>query len=107
MVEITVDEVKRRLDAGEPLHLLDVREAEEVSICALPGAEHIPMLDLFLGTSKTAAPPGTEIVVYCHHGIRSFEAAQLLRMQGFANARSMAGGIEAWAARFAPEMPRY
>ncbi len=107
MIEITVEEVKRRLDGGEALHLLDVREAEEVSICALPGAEHIPMLDLFLGTSKTAAPPGSEIVVYCHHGIRSFEAAQLLRRQGYLRARSMAGGIEAWAARFDPTMARY
>ncbi len=107
MIEISVEEVKRRLDGGEALHLLDVREPEEVEICALPGSEHIPMLDLFLGTAKTAAPPGTEVVVYCHHGIRSYEAAQLLRMQGFSKARSMAGGIEAWAARFDPTMARY
>ena len=107
MIEIQVEEVKRRLDAGEKLHLLDVREAEEVEICALPGAEHIPMLDLFLGTARTAAPAGAEIVVYCHHGIRSFEAAQMLRMQGFSKARSMAGGIEAWASRFDPTMARY
>ena len=107
MIEITVKEVKAKLDAGEPVHLLDVREHQELEICSLPGAEHIPMMSLFTGIRKTSAAPDDEIVVFCHVGVRSFEAANFLRMQGYNNARSMAGGVEAWAQEIDPSMPRY
>ena len=107
MLEITVEEVKAKLDAGEPVHLLDVREQQELAICALDGVEHIPMMSLFLGLKKTAADQHAELVVVCHHGIRSLEAAQFLKMQGFENVKSMAGGMEAWAASIDPSMPRY
>lgn len=107
MDEITVEEVRAKLERGEPVHVLDVREAEELALCPFPGAEHIPMMDLFTGMRRTVAGPGAEIVVLCHHGIRSYEAAAFLRMQGFANAVSMAGGVEAWAERVDPSMPRY
>ena len=107
MTEITVREVKAKLDAGEPLHLLDVRERTEVAMCALPGAEQIPMMSLFLGIKKTAAAQGAEIVVYCHHGVRSLEAMKFLKMQGFENVKSMAGGIDEWATAVDPGMTRY
>jgi rhodanese-related sulfurtransferase len=105
--EITVEEVRAKLDRKEPVHLVDVREPEELAICSLPGAEHIPMMDLFLGVRQPSADRGAEVVVLCHHGIRSYEAAAFLRMQGYANAVSMAGGIDAWAARVDRAMPRY
>jgi len=107
MLEITVKEVKMRLDAGDEVFLLDVRESEELSICCLAGAEHIPMLQLFTGLQKPAAPQGSEIIVFCHHGIRSLEAAQFLRLNGYETARSMAGGIEQWAVAIDPDMTRY
>ena len=107
MTEITVQEVKAKLDAGEPVHLVDVREQQEVALCALPDSEHIPMMSLFLGVKKTAAAQDAEIVVYCHHGIRSLEAMQFLKTQGFENVKSMAGGIEAWATTVEPGMTRY
>ena len=107
MSEISVEEVKAKLDRGDAVHLLDIRESAEVEICALPGAEHIPMMELFTGVKRTEAESTSEIVVYCHHGIRSFEAAQYLRMQGYAHARSMAGGIAAWADRVDPTMTSY
>jgi rhodanese-related sulfurtransferase len=107
MLEIGVDEVREKLERGEAVHLLDVREPAEVAICALPGAEHIPMLPLFLGTRRPSAAPDAQIVVFCHTGQRSYEAAQLLRAQGFPKARSMAGGIDAWAVVVDPSMPRY
>jgi len=107
MIEIGIRDVKAKLDAGEPVHLLDVREAAELRICALPGAEHIPMLQLFAGLAEPEAAKDAEIVVFCHTGLRSVEAAQLLQMRGYANARSMAGGIDAWAAAFDPDMTRY
>ena len=107
MSEITVEEVKLKLDAGEVLHLIDVREAHEVAVCALDGAEHIPMMSLFLGLQKTAAAQDASIVVFCHHGIRSLEAMKFLEMQGFENVLSMAGGIEAWAQRVDSSIARY
>lgn len=107
MLEITVEDVKAKLDGGEPLHLLDVREAQELSICSLEGAEHIPMMSLFLGLKKTAADQEAELIVICHHGIRSLEAAQFLQMQGFKNVKSMSGGVEAWATSIDPKMARY
>jgi len=107
VVEITIDELKDMLDGGEPVHLLDIREAEEVAVCKLPGSEHIPMLELFMGQKKPEVGDGDVLVVYCHHGIRSFEAAKFLRMNGFPEARSLAGGIDAWAARIDPDVPRY
>ena len=107
MLEITPEEVKARLDAGDPLHLIDVREEQELAVCSLEGAEHIPMMSLFLGMKKTAAAQDASIVVVCHHGIRSLEATQFLKMQGFEDVKSMAGGVEAWAQRVDPSMPRY
>ena len=107
MLEIAVAEVKAKLDAGEPVHLLDVREPEEIAICSLPGAESIPMMQLFTGLKRTEAAPDAAVVVVCHHGIRSLEAARLLQMQGFTNVKSMAGGIDAWAEESDPSMTRY
>jgi rhodanese-related sulfurtransferase len=107
MIEISVEDVKALLDEGGRVHLLDVREPQEVALCALPGAENIPMLALFTGQQAPAAAKDARVVVFCHHGQRSFEAARLLQMQGFTDVRSMAGGIDAWAAAFDPTMPRY
>lgn len=106
-MELSVEEVKARLDAGGPLVLIDVRQHEEVAICALDGAQHIPMMTLFTGIRRPDASPGDEIVVYCHTGVRSLEAASFLRMQGFRNAVSMAGGIDRWAQVVDPGMARY
>lgn len=96
MHEISVAEVRSKLARGEPLHLLDVREPEELSLYSLSDAEHIPMLDLFAGLKHTTAPADAEVVVVCEHGIRSLEAAAFLRRQGWPKARSLAGGLEAW-----------
>ena len=107
MFEISVEEVKRKLDAGEPVHLIDVREAEELEICRLDGAEHIPMMSLFTGIQQTEAPADACIVVFCHLGIRSREAAHYLRLNGHPNALSMTGGVTAWSHRVDPTLPTY
>ncbi|MHC4957801.1 MAG: rhodanese-like domain-containing protein [Planctomycetota bacterium] len=107
MLEIDVREVKAKLDAGEPVKLVDVREAQELAISALPGAQHIPMLQLFTGMAEPDADKAAAVVVFCHSGIRSLEAARYLRAQGWEKAVSMAGGIDAWAATLDPKMPRY
>ena len=107
MLEISVEELKDLLDRGEPVHLLDVREPAELALCRLEGAEHIPMLELFAGLRSPSAAPDAPVVVFCHVGERSLESARFLRRLGFAHARSLAGGIDAWAMRYDPSMARY
>jgi len=107
VIEIDAAEVKAKLDRGERVHLVDVRESQELAICRIEGAEHIPMMQLFLGLKTPSAGPEDEVVVLCHHGMRSFEAASFLRAKGFARARSLAGGIDAWAAEVDPSLARY
>ena len=75
-----MEEVRRKLDGNEPPHLLDIREPEELSICAISGSEHISMIELFAGLKRTAASRDTEVVVFCHVGLRSYEAARYLRL---------------------------
>ena len=66
--------MKARLDRGDDLHLVDVREAEELALCSLEGAQHIPMLQLFSGMATPDVASERDIVVFCHHGIRSLES---------------------------------
>ena len=105
--QITSRELKTRLDNGDKVHLLDIREPEEHQTCAIDGAEHIPMLQLFAGLQVTAADREEPLVVFCHHGIRSLEAAHFLTMQGFVDVASLSGGIDDWAVDIDPSLARY
>ncbi|MGQ0613959.1 MAG: rhodanese-like domain-containing protein [Planctomycetaceae bacterium] len=107
MLEITPSELQAKLARGERVALLDVREAEEVAFCTLPRAQHLPMMDLFVGTAAPAAAPEAELVVYCHHGIRSLEAVRFLRQRGYPRALSLRGGIDAWSRTIDPTLRRY
>src|SRR3954452_15957661 len=97
-MEVTVEEVKRRLDAGEKLALIDVREPFEHKLAKIEGADLIPMQTvpdhLAAVHEKAAAAP---LVVICHHGVRSLNVVQWLRRQGVENCWSMAGGIDLWS----------
>jgi rhodanese-related sulfurtransferase len=104
-LEITPAEVKQRLDKGDKLTLVDVREPWEFDICKIAGAKLIPM-----GTvpaNLQALDSGDEIVCYCHRGMRSLDVAVWLRGQGVANVKSLAGGIERWSSEIDPNVPRY
>ncbi len=103
--EVTVAELARELQAGRPLTLLDVREPVEWDIVHLDGATLIPLMTLPARVGEL--DPGAELVVYCHHGMRSLQAVEFLRAAGFTGARSLAGGIEAWAEELDPAMNRY
>jgi sulfur-carrier protein adenylyltransferase/sulfurtransferase len=102
--EISVEELKRRLDAGESPLILDVREPHEYSICNLNG---------FLMPLETVAERLTEldrnreIIVHCRSGVRSAKAVTQMRKAGFTNAKNLAGGILAWADRIDPNVPKY
>jgi rhodanese-related sulfurtransferase len=104
-LQIDPREVKRRLDAGEQLLLVDVREPWEFDLCRIVGAKLVP-----LGSVPSNLPvfdQDDEVVIYCHHGKRSLDAVVWLRQQGVEGARSMAGGIERWSREIDPAVPRY
>ena len=102
---ITVDELKARWDSGDRPFLLDVREVFEHQLVSLEGDVLIPLGELV--SRQQELDPDLEIVVYCHHGNRSGRATAYLRHNGFPHARNLRGGIEEWAARIDPSLPRY
>jgi molybdopterin/thiamine biosynthesis adenylyltransferase/rhodanese-related sulfurtransferase len=102
---ITVDELKARMDRGDRPFLLDVREQVEYAIVRLEGGTLIPLGELVARQGEL--DPDREIVVYCHHGNRSGKATAFLRQQGFPLARNLRGGIDEWAIRIDPSLPRY
>ncbi len=102
--EITVEELKRRQDAGEDIFVLDVREPHEYQICNL-GGYLIPLGELpkrvhELDTSR-------EIVAHCKMGGRSAKAVDFLRQAGFTKVKNLKGGILAWADKVDPKVPKY
>ncbi len=107
-MELSVQEVKRRLDAGEKLHLIDVREPHEFALARLEGAELIPMhaVPAEIQTLEARADDGA-LIVYCHHGVRSLHVVHWLREQGLEACQSMTGGIDAWSLTIDPNVPRY
>src|ERR1051326_3081571 len=107
-MEVSAQEVKARMDAGEKLALIDVREASEFAIARIEGGELIPMrtVPAELQRLEARADEGT-LVVYCHHGVRSLNVVNWLRQQGLEACQSMAGGIEAWSTVVDPAVPRY
>ncbi|MBI4368493.1 MAG: hypothetical protein HY588_03790 [Candidatus Omnitrophica bacterium] len=104
-MNITPEELKKRLASGEIIQVVDVREPEEYDICHLANATLIPMDELEdrFRELKTDTP----VVLYCHHGVRSAHAAMWLKNQGFQNVLSLEGGIDAWAEQIDPSVERY
>ncbi len=103
--EIDVQELKQRLDAGENLQLIDVREPWEHEIVHLEGATLMPASQL--ADRLKELDPDRPLILYCHHGIRSLHLAMALATRGFENAVSLRGGIEQWATDIDPSLPRY
>ncbi|MGI9088427.1 MAG: molybdopterin-synthase adenylyltransferase MoeB [Chthoniobacterales bacterium] len=103
--EISVQELKRRMDAGEPTILLDVREAFEDEIARIDGAKLIPLGEL--PTRLQELPRTSEVVIHCHSGVRSAHAVELLQAAGFDKVFNLAGGIDAWSEEIDPSVPRY
>lgn len=105
--QITVEETKKKLDAGK-IVLIDVREEWENKLTKIDGSLLIPLRQLpgKINEIKKIAK-GKEIVAYCHHGNRSAFAAELLRRNGIKNARTMSGGIEDWSRKIDNKIARY
>jgi rhodanese-related sulfurtransferase len=107
-LEIMPADVKARLDRGEKLALIDVREPWEHQLCRIEGAKLVPLGSLgSLAASLQTLPDVDEVICYCHHGMRSLDAAAWLRFQGIEKAKSLAGGIERWSVEIDPKVPRY
>ncbi len=103
--QIDPREVKARLDRGERLVLLDVREPHELQICKIPGAKNIPLSELPRRIHELDS--AEEIVVYCKMGGRSAKAVEFLRQVGFRKVKNLRGGTNLWAELVDPSMPRY
>jgi adenylyltransferase/sulfurtransferase len=102
---ISPKELKTRLDKGDSLVLLDVREDWEYSLAKIDGSILVP-----LGTlpqSLTRLNRESEIIAICHHGMRSADATNFLLQQGFSNVKNLTGGIDAWSIQVDGAIPRY
>ncbi|MCH9688776.1 MAG: Grx4 family monothiol glutaredoxin [Deltaproteobacteria bacterium] len=97
-------EIKAWIDAGEAMHFLDVRSPEERNTARIEGT-------VLLGSDNIDAlmqlPKDTKIVFHCHHGMRSYQAAQHFTQQGFRNVHNMVGGIDAWSNEVDASVPKY
>lgn len=105
-LEVAPQELKTLLSGeGQPL-LLDVREPWETAAAGFPGARRIPMCEVPARMHNELDPEG-RVVVICHHGVRSLNVANWLRNQGFEQAQSLRGGIDAWSREVDPGVQRY
>ena len=103
--DIGPQELKRRLDAGEALTVLDVREPWEIKLASLPGTLNIPLNEVPARLGELN--PHAELVVMCHAGGRSRRAAEFLSARGFTHVANLAGGIDAWSRDIDPDLPTY
>jgi rhodanese-related sulfurtransferase len=104
--EITPEEVKAKLDRGDEFMLLDVREPWEFETSRIEQARLMPMGDV-PSRANQELDPEEHIVVICHHGVRSMNVTAWLRQQGFENAQSLRGGIDAWSRVVDAKVPTY
>jgi rhodanese-related sulfurtransferase len=104
-IETSVEALHALLTSGGEVQLVDVRDDWEIAVASLPGALHIPLpqLPAALDTLDAERP----VVVLCHHGMRSLQAAIWLRQQGYETATSVTGGIDAWSRLIDPTVPTY
>jgi len=106
MRSISATELSRRLaDASSAPLLLDVREPWEFALCHIDGATSMPMGSVPARVGEL--DPDAEIVVVCHHGMRSAHVCMFLERQGFSRVTNLTGGVAAWADEVDPAMPRY
>jgi adenylyltransferase/sulfurtransferase len=106
MPEITATELKQRLDNGEDIQIIDVREADEVAIGTIPNSIHIPLGQVMARASEI--DPNRETVIHCKMGGRSARAIDALKRSGHpGNLINLKGGIIAWSNEVDPSVPKY
>lgn len=102
---VTPEELRDALAGATPPVVLDIREPWEAQIVAIPGSVLIPMGDVPVRIGELDSDADT--VVYCHHGVRSARVLEFLEQNGFTRARHLTGGVDAYAAKVDPALPRY
>ena len=106
MNQITATELKARMDAGEDVQLIDVRQPNEYEYARIPTAKLIPMSEIFARLAEL--DPSREAVIQCHTGGRSARVIDALERSGYeGNLTNLAGGIAAWSADVDPSVPTY
>ncbi len=106
MPEMTATELKERLDRGEDIQIVDVREADEYQVARIPNSKHIPLKEVLDRMGEI--DPDRETVVHCKMGGRSARAIEALRRAGFrGNLTNLKGGITAWSNEVDPSVPKY
>jgi adenylyltransferase/sulfurtransferase len=106
MPEITATELKQRLDNGDDIQIIDVREADEVAVASIPNSKHIPLAQVLQRSSEI--DPNRDTVVHCKMGGRSARAIEALKRSGFkGNLSNLKGGITAWSNEVDPAVPKY
>jgi rhodanese-related sulfurtransferase len=103
---MTPEELKSKFEAGDKFRLIDVREPHEHQAARIEGAELRP-LGQIMQWAQELPDKNEEIVLHCHHGMRSDRACQYLASLGFTRLHNLAGGIDEWSARVDPAVPRY
>ncbi|MEM1058477.1 MAG: rhodanese-like domain-containing protein [Verrucomicrobiota bacterium] len=106
MKELNPSELQARLSQPGPVQLVDVRQPEEWALARLPGAVLIPLGE-FVARGPEELDPGQPVVLYCHHGMRSAQAAAYLLSRGFGDVTNLTGGIDRWSLEVDPTVPRY
>lgn len=99
-------QLKKKLDNGDKFRLIDVREPSEFRVAKIEGSELKP-LGQIMTWMQELTDKDEEIVLLCHHGMRSDRACQFLVGQGFTKIRNMQGGIDAWSVQVDGNVPRY
>ena len=102
---ISPNELKARLDKGDKLVLLDVREEWEYALAKLNDSILIPLATIPQSLARLNRE--SEIIAICHHGMRSADATNFLLQQGFPNVKNLVGGIDAWSIQVDGSVPRY
>jgi rhodanese-related sulfurtransferase len=106
MEQITATELKQRLDNGDDIQIIDVREDDELAIARMPNTIHIPLAQVL--SRMDEIDPNRETVVHCRSGVRSARAIEALQRSGFKGKLiNLAGGILGWSAEVDPSVPRY
>ncbi|MDZ4787601.1 MAG: rhodanese-like domain-containing protein [Blastochloris sp.] len=106
MESLSAAQVVARLKDNLPFRLVDVREQDEWDMCRLPQAELVP-LSTFTESALAKLLPSDEIILYCHHGVRSERAGLYLLSKNFINVKHLAGGIDSWSLEVDSSVKRY
>ena len=99
--------LERRIHDQDDFDLIDVREAGERELVAIPGSRHIPLGEILTGTALADIPRHRDVVLYCKAGPRSAEATAELRRHGFTRVKQLAGGVLSWITEIERSAPRY